>query len=140
MKNKILIMTLFLSTTAFAGGGTINDSKSGIIFNYVNVTSEVATQELQYCREVAMSTQKTVQSPQGSGLRGAARGAAAGATIGAVSGGSGSDGAKTGAAIGVVGGRLSGRKAEQNQHAENDNQYETILRNCMTQKQYVPFN
>lgn len=140
MKKILLITTVMFTATAFAGGGIVKDSKTGLIFDFDNVSQETAIQELQYCQEVALSTQKTVQDPQGTAVRGAARGAAAGAAVGAISGGSGSDAAKVGAAVGAVGGRLGGRNAEQSGHQSNAEAYENVLRNCMIDKKYVALN
>ncbi|KPL95732.1 glycine zipper family protein [Vibrio sp. L5-1] len=94
--------------------------------------------DMNKCEELANQTKKD------NGSRGAVGGAIKGAAIGsagkAIAGGSGSDGAKKGAAVGlatgVVGGSRDRRKNQQNYEQEK----ETVLRNCMSNRGYAVLN
>ncbi|CAH0529536.1 glycine zipper family protein [Vibrio hippocampi] len=138
---KLLVSTaLFFSCFANATGGTVMDQQSKIVFSFKNVSHETAQGELNQCQGIAMGTHSQVASTSGSGVRGAAKGAAAGAAAGAISGGSGSDGAKIGAAVGLIGGRLAKRGEAAQSVQANEDMYATVLRNCMIDKHYVPYN
>ncbi|WP_112477957.1 glycine zipper family protein [Vibrio variabilis] len=121
-------------------GGDIIDPQSKLIFNYQNVTKDVAESELAHCQNLAHQTHEDVQSSKGSGVKGLLKGAAAGAAVGAISGGSGSDAAKVGAAGGLLVGRLAGKGGESAQNQQNLENYKVVLRNCMTQRKYVALN
>ncbi|WP_261836435.1 hypothetical protein [Vibrio ishigakensis] len=134
-------LLLSFPIVCIAGGGHLVDERSKIAFDYDTVSSEVAQNELVECQQLATSTQSNVQdTTKGSGARGAAKGAAKGATVMAIAGESGSDGAKVGAAVGVVKGRRDSKKATQQAMANNEQQYATVLRNCMVDKKYVALN
>ncbi|MGR5287921.1 hypothetical protein ACP3V5_21570 [Vibrio maritimus] len=145
MKKVILGgMLVSLSCSAVAQepqrGGDIIDQRSKLIFNYDNVTRDVAEQELFYCQNLANQTQEEVADSKGSGARGLLKGAAAGAAVGAISGGSGTDAAKVGAAGGLLVGRLSGKGNENAQQQKNLENYKVVLallRNSMELNQEV---
>ncbi|MGF1751089.1 MULTISPECIES: glycine zipper family protein [Vibrio] len=142
--NKHLISAMMVIASPFSiaetTGGDIVDPTSKLIFTYNNVTAEVAQQELAHCQTLANHTQESVTSNQGSGVRGLLKGAAAGAAVGAISGGSGSDAAKIGAAGGLVVGRVQGNAKQSAQQSSNMNNYKTVMRNCMVERQYVALN
>ncbi|EDL55524.1 hypothetical protein VSAK1_23329 [Vibrio mediterranei AK1] len=121
-------------------GGDIIDQKSKLIFNYDNVTKDVAEQELAHCQNLANQTQEEVTSSRGSGARGLLKGAAAGAATGAIAGGSGSDAAKIGAAGGLLVSRVAGKGNENAQQQKNLENYKTVLRNCMIERKYEALN
>ncbi|MCJ2378188.1 glycine zipper family protein [Vibrio sp. ZSDZ34] len=145
MKKIILAGVLVtLSCSALAQeqerGGDIIDQRSKLIFNYDNVTKEVAKEELSYCQNLANQTQEEVVEAKGSGVRGLLKGAAAGAAVGAISGGSGSDAAKVGAAGGLLVGRVAGKGNQSAQQQKNLENYKVVLRNCMIERKYVALN
>ncbi|MGR5175815.1 glycine zipper family protein [Vibrio mediterranei] len=145
MKKIILAGVLVtLSCSALAQeqqrGGDIIDQRSKLIFNYDNVTRDVAEQELSYCQNLANQTQEEAVESKGSGARGLLKGAAAGAAVGAISGGSGTDAAKVGAAGGLVVGRMAGKGNESAQQQKNLENYKVVLRNCMIERKYVALN
>ncbi|MCK6261733.1 glycine zipper family protein [Vibrio sp. ZSDE26] len=141
MKKHYLAATLLLlSTTAFAEGGVVTDASTNLIFDYDNISQEEAIEQLDECQDIAMTTQTEEASNKGSAVSGAAKGAAAGAAVGAISGNSGSDAAKTGATIGLVSGRVKGNRAAEASKQNNQQAYQTVLRNCMTDKHFVALN
>ncbi|MFA0440353.1 glycine zipper domain-containing protein [Vibrio sp. 10N.286.49.B1] len=142
--NKYLVITMLMATSSYSvaegTGGDIIDPSSKLIFSYKNVTQDVAQQELTHCQGLANTTQEEVTSNKGSGARGLLKGAATGAAVGAISGGSGSDGAKVGAAGGLVVGRVRGNNQQSSQQKTNLDNYKTVMRNCMVNRQYVSLN
>lgn len=139
--NPLTLILACIPLFAFANGGHLVDQRSKLAFDYDTVTPEIAQQELLECQDLATSTTSSVNdTTKGSGARGAAKGAAKGATIMAIAGESGSDGAKVGAAVGVVKGRRDSKKSAQQASAHNEQQYATVLRNCMLDKKYVALN
>ncbi|MGF1694412.1 glycine zipper family protein [Vibrio kyushuensis] len=141
MKKHYIIATLLLmSNTAFADGGVVTDVSTNLIFDYDNISQEEAVDQLDECQDIANTTQKAEATNKGSAVSGAAKGAAAGAAVGAISGNSGSDAAKTGAAIGLVSGRIKGNRAADASQQQNQQAYQTVLRNCMTDKHFVALN
>lgn len=140
MKKWLLSTFIVCSAAANAGGGTVTDQHSKIVFSFKNVSYETAQSQLNECQGIAMGTHSQVDSMAGSGARGAVKGAAAGAAVGAISGGSGSDGAKVGAAVGLLGGRLAKRGEVAHSQQTNSDRYATVLRNCMIDRHYVPYN
>ncbi|ASI96587.1 glycine zipper domain-containing protein [Vibrio rotiferianus] len=142
MKELSLIsILLFTAFSVHAAGGAIIEPVSQLVFDYDNVSDDVAQKELNDCVSLAEQASQTATiNKKGSGAKGAAKGAAAGALIGSISGNSGSDAAKTGAAIGVVGGRLESRKSSKQSENQQMESFKTVLRNCMTEKQYVALN
>ncbi|MCW8345423.1 glycine zipper family protein [Vibrio sp. ZSDZ65] len=142
--NKLIVSAAIIIVSPFAiaqtTGGDIVDPNSKLIFTYNNVTEDVARQELAHCQTLANHTQEEVTSNQGSAVRGLLKGAAAGAAVGAISGGSGSDTAKVGAAGGLVVGRMHGNANQAAQQSNNLNNYKTVMRNCMVERQYVALN
>ncbi|MCL9773767.1 glycine zipper family protein [Vibrio methylphosphonaticus] len=74
------------------------------------------------------------------GVKRGLRGAAAGAIAGSVSGNSGSSAAKTGAAIGTTVGVLSGAGSKNAAKQANQQERDSLMRNCMSGRGYDALN
>lgn len=74
------------------------------------------------------------------GVKRGLRGAAAGAIAGSVSGNSGSSAAKTGAAVGTTIGVLSGAGSKNAAKHANQQERDSLMRNCMSGRGYDSLN
>ncbi len=129
MKKFLLIIGL-LSFQVSAWANIVVDKKGVDEKDYIF--------DLHECTELSQLAQK--KTTQGGAISGTAKGAALGAAAGAISGGSGTDGAKTGAAIGLVGGVLGKGRSNRQNAANHEQEKETIVKNCMTNRGYVVLN
>lgn len=124
---------LFIGLLTFQASAFAN-----IVVDKTGVDEKDYIFDLHECTELSQQAQK--KETQGGAISGTAKGAAVGAAAGAISGGSGTDGAKTGAAVGLVGGVLGKSRSKRQNAASHEQEKQTIIKNCMTNRGYVVLN
>lgn len=113
-------------------------SYANIIVDMQGVDEKDYIYDLHQCEEMSNQVQK--QKSSGGAVSGAAKGAALGSAGVAIAGGSGTEGAKKGAAVGLAAGLL-GRNRSNRENSEQYNQdKQTVVKNCMTNRGYVVLN
>lgn len=126
-------LLLFIGLLSFQASAWAN-----IVVDKTGVDEKDYVFDLHECTELSQQAQK--QTTEGGAVSGVAKGAAVGAAAGAISGGSGTDGAKTGAAIGLVGGVLGKNRSKRQNAASHEQEKQTIVKNCMTNRGYIVLN
>ncbi|MCW8335233.1 glycine zipper family protein [Vibrio paucivorans] len=127
-KYTAIALTLLLATPAHAK----------LIIDKQGVDEKDYIYDMHQCEELANQVEKDSRS------RGAVGGAVKGAAIGsagkAIAGGSGSEGAKQGAAVGLAAGVVGGSRDRRKNTENYEQERQTVLRNCMTNRGYQVLN
>ncbi|MGF1720240.1 glycine zipper family protein [Vibrio kyushuensis] len=127
---RVTLLSLAMAFSLSANANLIID-KSG-------VDEKDYVYDMHQCEEMSNQVQKDTRS------RGAVGGALKGAAIGsagvAIAGGSGSEGAKKGAAVGLGAGVIGGSRDRRENQANYEQDQQTVMRNCMTNRGYVVLN
>ncbi|UJF17403.1 glycine zipper family protein [Vibrio sp. SS-MA-C1-2] len=139
MNRKTLLITASILAGSLFSVNAI--SATNLIIDQQGLDQEKYSADMYQCQQLSHQVQEgQTGTVVGGAARGAARGAAVGAAGVAIAGGSGSEGAKVGAGIGVATGLLGHRRAEQANAAAYNNEVDTVMRNCMTNRGYKILN
>ncbi|OEF08692.1 glycine zipper family protein [Vibrio genomosp. F10] len=124
----LLSLSLILSVNVYAN----------LIIDKNGVDEKDYIYDKHQCEELSNQVKKDTRS------RGAVGGALKGAAIGsagvAIAGGSGSEGAKKGAAVGLGAGVIGGSRDRRQNQADYEQNQQTVMRNCMTNRGYTVLN
>ncbi|ASI92631.1 RNA polymerase subunit sigma [Vibrio mediterranei] len=113
-------------------------SYANIIVDMQGVDEKDYIYDLHQCEEMSGQVQK--QKSSGGAISGAAKGAALGSAGVAIAGGSGTEGAKKGAAVGMAAGVLGRNRANRENSEQYNQDKQTVVKNCMTNRGYVVLN
>lgn len=111
---------------------------ANIIIDKSGVDEKDYVYDLHQCEELSNQVQKGQSS--GGAVSGAAKGAALGSAGVAIAGGSGTEGAKKGAAIGLATGVIGKNRSRRGNEEQYQNDRQTVVKNCMTNRGYVVLN